>query len=111
MLNKKPMILVFAGPNGSGKSTITQYFDKVGTYTNADDIVAATGMSNEDAAVFADKKRYEAIEAKEDFTFETVLSSHYKLDILRKAKEKGYFIKCIFVLTNDPMVNVSRVET
>lgn len=111
MLNKKPMILVFAGPNGSGKSTITQYFDKVGTYTNADEIVAATGMSNEEAAVFADKKRYEAIDAKEDFTFETVLSSHYKLDILRKAKENGYFIKCIFVLTNDPMINVSRVET
>ena len=111
MLNKKPMILVFAGPNGSGKSTITQYFDKVGTYTNADEIVAATGMSNEEAAVFADKKRYEAIESKEDFTFETVLSSHYKLDIIRKAKESGYFIKCIFVLTNDPMINVSRVET
>lgn len=105
------MILVFAGPNGSGKSTITQYFDKVGTYTNADDIVAATGMSNEEAAVFSDKKRYESIEAKEDFTFETVLSSHYKLDILRKAKDNGYFIKCIFVLTNDPMINVSRVET
>ena len=110
MLNKKPMILVFAGPNGSGKSTITQYFDKVGTYTNADEIVAATGMSNEEAAVFADKKRYEAIEAKEDFTFETVLSSHYKLDILRKAKESGYFIKCIFVLTNDPMIkDVTRI--
>ena len=105
------MVLIFAGPNGSGKSTITKYFDTVGTYTNADDIVAATGMSNEEAAAFADKKRYEAIEAKEDFTFETVLSSHYKLDILRKAKENGYFIKCIFVLTNDPIVNVSRVET
>ena len=68
-------------------------------------------MSNEEAAFFADKKRYEAIDAKEDFTFETVLSSHYKLDILRKAKENGYFIKCIFVLTNDPLINVSRVET
>ncbi len=111
MSNNMPMVLIFAGPNGSGKSTITKYFDTVGTYTNADDIVAATGMSNEEAAVFADKKRYEATEAKEDFTFETVLSSHYKLDILRKAKENGYFIKCIFVLTNDPIVNVSRVET
>lgn len=40
MSNKKPMILVLAGPNGSGKSTITQFFEKVGTYTNADDIVA-----------------------------------------------------------------------
>ena len=42
MQSKKPMILVLAGPNGSGKSTITTFFDKVGKYTNADDIVAVT---------------------------------------------------------------------
>lgn len=44
MQNKKPMILVLAGPNGSGKSTITAFFDKVGKYTNADDVVATTGI-------------------------------------------------------------------
>ena len=38
MSSKKPMILVFAGPNGSGKSTITSHFDKIGEYTNADDV-------------------------------------------------------------------------
>lgn len=108
---RKPMILVLAGPNGSGKSTITQYFEKIGTYTNADDIVAATGMSNEEAAKLVDNKRYASIEAKEDFTFETVLSSKFKLDILEKAKEEGYFIKCVFVLTVDPLINVARVET
>jgi predicted ABC-type ATPase len=104
------MILVLAGPNGSGKTTITQYFEKVGEYTNADDVVASTGMSNEDAARFVDKKRYDAISEKRDFTFETVLSSDYKLEILRKAKEEGYFIKCVFVLTVDPIINVARVE-
>ena len=36
---RKPMILVIAGPNGSGKSTITQFFDIIGNYTNADDVV------------------------------------------------------------------------
>ena len=45
MQNRKPMILVLAGPNGSGKSTITTFFDKVGKYTNADDVVATTGMN------------------------------------------------------------------
>lgn len=40
MQNRKPMILVFAEPNGSGKSTIISFFEKVGKYTNADDIVA-----------------------------------------------------------------------
>ena len=42
--DRKPMLLVFAGPNGSGKSTITGYFDIVGSYTNADEIVKATGI-------------------------------------------------------------------
>lgn len=45
MSNKKPMLLVLAGPNGSGKSTITQYFEIVGSYTNADNVVAATNVA------------------------------------------------------------------
>lgn len=111
MQNRRPMVLVLAGPNGSGKSTITTFFDKVGKYTNADDIVATTGMDNMEAAVLVDKMRYESIDKKEDFTFETVLSSDYKLSILRKAKEEGYFIKCVFVLTVDPQINIARIES
>ena len=107
---RKPMVLVLAGPNGSGKSTIMQYFEKVGEYTNADDIVLSTGMDNFEAAKLVDEKRYNSISNKKDFTFETVLSSEYKMDILRKAKEEGYFIKCVFVLTVDPYINVARVE-
>ncbi len=110
MSNKKPMVLVIAGPNGSGKSTFLQYFETVGTYTNADDVVATTGMSNEEAAKMVDRRRYSSIKQREDFSFETVLSSKYKLDILEKAKKNDYFIKCIFVLTADPLVNVARVE-
>ena len=110
MSNRKPLLLVLAGPNGSGKSTITQFFEKAGEYTNADDVVAATGMDNKSAAELVDKKRYDAIHQRKDFTFETVLSSNYKLDILRKAKEAGYFIKCVFILTIEPMVNVARVK-
>lgn len=107
---RKPIVLVLAVPNGSGKSTITQYFEIVGDYTNADDIVAATQISNEEAAVLADEKRYASIECKGDFTFETVLSSHYKLDILEKAKAEGYFVKCVFVLTINPVISVARVQ-
>lgn len=110
MSTKKPMVLVLAGPNGSGKSTITQYFETVGSYTNADDVVAATGMSNEEAAQLVDRKRYQCIEKREDFTFETVLSSNYKLNILKAAKENDYFIKGVFVLTIDPSINIARVQ-
>ena len=108
---RKPMLLCFAGPNGSGKSTITKFFEIAGEYTNADDVVSSTGMENEEAAKFVDKKRYDSIEAKSDLTFETVLSSEYKMDILRKSKAEGYFIKCVFVLTADPELNVARVES
>lgn len=106
---RKPMVLVLAGPNGSGKSTITTFFERVGQYTNADDMVASTGMDNMEAATLADKMRYESIDRKEDFTFETVLSSDYKLEILKRAKEEGYFIKCVFVLTKDPKINITRI--
>ena len=33
------------------------------------------------------------------------------MDLLRKAKDEGYFIKCFYILTIDPLINVSRVAT
>ena len=111
MQNRKPMVLVLAGPNELGKSTITTFFEKVGKYTNADDMVTSTGMDNMEAAILADKMGYESIEKKENFTFETVLSSDYKLEILRKAKSEGCFIKCVFVLTIDPQINIARIKS
>ena len=111
MLIKKPMVLCFAGPNGSGKSTITKFFDIVGIYTNADDFVASSGISNEEATKFLYEKRLAFIDEKVDFTFETVLSSKYNMDLLKKAKDNGYFIKCIFVLTSNPDINIVRVNS
>lgn len=108
---RKPLLLVFAGPNGSGKSSISRYVELAGRYTNADDVVSATGMDNLEAARLVDEMRYESIAKREDFTFETVLSSEYKLRLLREAKERGYFIKCIFMLTSDPRINIGRIRT
>lgn len=30
---------------------------------------------------------------------------------MKKAKAEGYFIKCVYVLTVEPLINVARVET
>lgn len=54
MSTKKPMLLVLAGQKGSGKSTIGKYFETVGEYTNVDDIVLSTGMSNLEAVKLVD---------------------------------------------------------
>ena len=49
---------------------------------------------------------------KKIFTFETVLSSEYKLNILRKAKRRRIFYKMtLFVLTVDPQINIARIES
>ena len=46
----------------------------------------------------------------DNFTFETVLSTERNLDLLRRAKEAGYFVRGIYVLTSDPYINIARVS-
>ncbi len=105
-----PEVIVFAGPNGSGKTTITKMAKTVGEYINADDIKRTTLCSDIEAAVKAEELREKMIKQKKDFTFETVLSTERNLRLLRKAKEQGYFVRCIYVLTSNPDINVARVR-
>ena len=91
--NRLPEIIVFAGPNGSGKTTITRMARTIGVYINADDIKKSSLCSDLEAAVKAEELREEMLEKGEDFTFETVLSTDRNLKLLKKAKEKGYFLR------------------
>ena len=108
---KKPEIMVFAGPNGSGKSSVTRLAKLVGVYVNADDIRASLGCSDLEAAQIATSKREELVSKQADFTFETVLSTTRNIDLLKAAKDQGYFIRCIYILTTDCEINVSRVHS
>lgn len=110
-LEKKLEIIVFAGPNGSGKSTITELLKPPIVYINADEIKRIIRCSDLDAAKLAEKYREEHLSNMEEFCFETVMSTDRNLKLLRRAKSKGYFIRCYYVLTVDPMINVGRVET
>lgn len=110
MENRKPLLIIFAGPNGSGKSTITNCFPNLPNYTNADDIKKALDCSAMEATITADKIRMSLLMDLKDLSFETVLSSDYKFDIIEKAKSLGYFIKSYFVLTDNYNVNIKRVD-
>lgn len=105
-----PEVIVFAGPNGSGKSTITRMAKIEGAYINADDIKRTTLCTDLEAAVKAEELREHMIENKKDFTFETVLSTDRNLRLLLKAKEQGYFVRGIYVLTSNADINVARVN-
>ena len=105
-----PEVIVYAGPNGSGKSTITQMAKIGGEYINADDIKRATLCTDLEAAIKAEELREYMIENKKDFTFETVLSTDRNLLLLKKAKEQGYFVRAIYVLTSNVDINVARIH-
>lgn len=111
VLPKKPEVVVFAGPNGSGKSTITELLKPPMDYINADEIKKNIKCSDLEAAQLAERQREEHIEHMHEFCFETVLSTQRNLRLLNKAKERGYFIRCYYVLTADPAINVWRVKS
>ena len=108
---KLPEIIVFAGPNGSGKSTITRLAKIIEPYINADDIKRTNHCTDLEAAQMAEAMREKCIKEHKSFTFETVLSTDRNLKLLKKAKTEGYFIRCIYVLTCDPNINVARVKS
>lgn len=109
--NRKPEIVVFAGPNGSGKSTFTELLKPHMDYINADEIKKNLKCTDLEAAQIAEKQREEHLSNKEDFCFETVLSTDRNLNLLQRAKASGYFIRCYYILTADPMINVYRVKS
>ena len=110
-LNKQPEIIVFAGPNGSGKSTFTELLKPPVDYINADEIKKNLKCDDLTAAKLAEKQREDHLQNKEDFCFETVLSTPRNLNLLRRAKKLGYFIRCYYILTVDPYINVYRVKS
>lgn len=106
----KPEITVFAGPNGSGKSTITDLLKPPYEYINADEIKKHLKCTDLEAAQLAEQQREQLLIENRNFSFETVLSTRRNLELLKKAKDKGYFIKCFYILTADPIINVARVK-
>ncbi len=110
-VKKKPEIVVFAGPNGSGKSTFTELLRPLFDYINADEIKKNLRCGDLEAAKLAESQREEHLAKGQNFCFETVLSTRRNLDLLKRAKQKGYFIRCYYVLTMNPLINVYRIKS
>jgi predicted ABC-type ATPase len=128
MKEEKPVLVVFAGPNGSGKSSIVKEAFNQGAmpslYINADDITREKlgnldihtidkvhlDKVNLEAANEADRQRQEAIKAGKSFSTETVMSTPTKIDLMREAKANGYDVHLIYVTTQDPNINIGRVQ-
>jgi predicted ABC-type ATPase len=62
------------------------------------------------ASVAADFIRHKLLETGKSFTFETVMSSPDKVEFLQKAQSVGYRTYLYYVATEDPAINISRVQ-
>ena len=62
------------------------------------------------ASVAADFIRHKLLAAGVTFTFETVMSSHDKVEFLEKAQKQGFRTYLYYMATADPEINISRVE-
>ncbi len=120
MKEHRPVLCVVAGPNGSGKTSTTEKLlanewtaDSV--YINPDNIAQNKyGDWNSEQAVLcaakeATRLRYQCLDERKSFVFETVFSSQEKLDFLKKAKEAEFFIRFFYVCTSNPEINVLRI--
>lgn len=61
------------------------------------------------AAALCDVLRNMLVDARESFSFETVMSHESKIDLLKHAREHGFGVYVYYVATEDPTINVSRV--
>lgn len=63
------------------------------------------------ASVSVDFLRQKLLDAGVTFTFETVMSHRSKVDFLKAAQKRGFRTYLYYVATEDPEINVSRVES
>ena len=62
------------------------------------------------ASVLSDFLRRKALDAGRSFTFETVMSSPDKVQLLRDARRRSFRTYLYFIATEDPGINVERVK-
>ena len=61
-------------------------------------------------SAMADFLRHKLLEQRVSFTFETVMSYSDKINLLEKAQSLGYRTYLYYIATEDPEINIKRVE-
>lgn len=114
----KSRVIVFAGPNGAGKSTHADaILEKLGieTFVNADYIARGLSGRNTDAVAFEAgrimlTRLKDLATAKQDFAFESTLSSRSFAPFLRKLKAQGYEVAIYYFSLASASLAVRRVK-
>lgn len=115
---EQPLCFIIAGSNGAGKTTFARNFllKELGIvhFVNAD--LIAAGLSPLDSSLAqlkAGRLFLEEIKrlahAKTNFAFETTLSGHSYLPLLKRWKVEGYRIEVIYLRLSSPSLSLERI--
>jgi predicted ABC-type ATPase len=118
-MDNRPQVIVLAGPNGAGKSTsapeVIASHIGVSAFVNADVIARGlSGFAPENADLAAGRimlgRLRELAKAREDFAFETTLSSRTFGPWLAELCSAGYEFHLCYVWVHSPDLAVERVR-
>ena len=110
----RPVCTIIGGPNGSGKSTIYDRLVLPGRLLNADVVARRINPDRPEAASIAAGRHVltelaRAVRTRETFVYETTLSSHQSIELMRAARRADYEVGLVFVVLNSAALNVERV--
>ena len=114
-----PNLFIISGCNGAGKTTasytVLPELLQIKEFVNADEI--ARGLSPfqpEKVSIEAGKimlrRLQELISQRQDFAFETTLSSRSFLRLINQAKEVGYTVNLIYYWLDSVKLAIARVK-
>lgn len=117
----RPVLIVIAGPNGSGKTTVTRQLREHKAWLAGVEVINPDEIAQQrfgdwnapadvrKAARAAASERESLLAKGRSLAFETVFSASDKIDFILRAKAVGYFVRFLFVSTDHPAINASRV--
>lgn len=114
----QPVCTIIAGPNGAGKTTFAMnYLSDVAhcrRFINADLIASGLSPLSPDLEQLEASKLFlreieQAIERKENFSFETTLAGRAHIKRIHTLKEKGWRVELIYLYLPDVEMSINRV--
>lgn len=122
MEQDQPHLLLIVGPNGSGKSSI--FSELLAQYSEANieffnpDIVGETYFADtpdylnrsKKAILWCGRQQKRCLDEGRSFGLETVGAGCGAINLMDRALSGGYRIELLFVSTEDPSINLRRIE-
>lgn len=117
MVKNKPSCIILAGVNGAGKTTFYEYLLKRYelTFVNADEVAKRLNYPKDSltasfkAGKLVIEQLNQLLQNDLSFIYETTLSSHQSLRLIRDAKDHGYHVALNYIGLESLNMSKARV--